>query len=211
MRSLPPRLLSFADGRLQGTLAKVHSMGMPATQRWTAEMLRALPDDGKRYEIVRGELLVTPSPSWTHQLAVKRLLVQLDTYLRSTRRAEVFDAPADVELETDSVVQPDVFVVPRVDGRTPRRWQDAGRLLLAVEILSPSSARGDRIVKRRLYQEHDVAEYWIVDLDARFFERWRPVDERPEIITERLEWRDVPDVAPFVIELQPYFAEVLEG
>ena len=47
-------------------------------------MLRALPDDGKRYEIVRGELLVTPSPSWTHQLAVKRLVVPLDTYLRST-------------------------------------------------------------------------------------------------------------------------------
>ena len=186
-------------------------MGMPATQRWTAEMLRALPDDGKRYEIVRGELLVTPSPSWTHQLAVKRLLVQLDTYLQSARRAEVLVSPADVELETDSIVQPDIFVVPRVDGRTPRRWADAGRLLLAVEILSPSSARGDRIVKRRLYQEHDVAEYWIVDLDARFFERWRPGDERPEIITERLEWRDVPDVAPLVIELQPYFAEVLEG
>jgi len=186
-------------------------MGMPATQpRWTAEMLRALPEDGKRYEIVRGELLVTPAPSWTHQGAVTFLLRVIANHLHARRVAEVRTAPADVELEADSIVQPDIFVVPRVEGRTPRRWADVGRLLLAVEILSPSSARADRIVKRGLYLAHDIAEYWIVDLDARFIERWRPGDERPEIITERLEWSDVPDVAPLVIEVQSFFAEVLE-
>ena len=103
-----------------------------------------------------------------------------------------------------------MFVVPRVEGRVPRGWADVGRLLLAVEILSPSSARADRIVKRRLYLAHDIAEYWIVDLDARFIERWRPGDERPEILTERIEWCVSPDSPPLVIELQSFFAEVLE-
>ena len=201
---------SLGDGRLHWTLAEVHCMGMPATRRWTAEMLSALPDDGRRYEIVRGELLVTPSPSWTHQGAVAFLLRVIANYLHAHRSAEVRTAPADVELEADSIVQPDIFVAPRVEGRIPRRWADVGRLLLAVEILSPSSARADRIVKRRLYLAHDIAEYWIVDLDARFIERWRPGDERPAIVTERIEWSVSPDSPPLVIELQPFFAEVLD-
>ena len=186
-------------------------MGMPASSmRWTREMLRALPDDGKRYEIVRGELLVTPSPSWTHQRAVLAMLTAINTHLGRQRVAEVMMSPADVELEEDSIVQPDLFVFPRSGGPMPRQWADVGRLLLAVEVLSPSTARYDRVVKRRLYMEHDVAEYWIVDLDARFVERWRPGDNRPEIVTDRLEWRVAPDDTPLVIVLDSFFAAILD-
>ena len=63
--------------------------------------------------------------------------------------------------------------------------------LLAVEVLSPSTARADRTVKRRLYQRAGVPEYWIVDLEARLVERWRPADERPEVLTDTLTWRPV--------------------
>lgn len=186
-------------------------MGMVATRgTWTAEMLRALPDDGKRYEIVHGELLVTPSPSFTHQRAVRRLVVLFDTYLSLVGAAEVMHSPSDVELEADSIVQPDLFVFPRVAGRKVRSWSDAGPLLLAVEVLSPSTARYDRIVKRRLYLEHQIPEYWIVDCDARCVERWRPGDERPEIVTERLEWRSAETASPLAIDLPAFFAIVLE-
>ena len=83
-----------------------------------------------------------------------------------------------------------------------------GRLILAVEILSPVTARADRIVKRRLYQGEGVPEYWIVDVDARLVERWRPGDERPEIVTDRLEWRPDPAHSALEMELAAYFVEV---
>ena len=202
---------SFVHGPLHDPLAEVHDMGMAATkERWTADMLRALPDDGKRYEIVHGELLVTPAPSFAHQRALTRLLVLLAAHLASTGGAEVLSAPADIELEPDSVVQPDLFVFPRVKGRAVHQWADVGQLLLAIEILSPSTARYDRVVKRRLYVEHDVPQYWIVDLDARCIERWRPGDERPEIIADTLEWRVVSDAPPLVIDLPAFFEGVLE-
>ncbi len=199
------------NGSLRRALDGVHHMSMAATkERWTAEMLRALPDDGRRYEIVHGELLVPPSPSFTHQRAVRQLLILIDAYLARVGRAEVMHAPADVELNPDSIVQPDLFVFPRVPGGKVRCFADVGELLLAIEVISPSTARYDRVVKRRLYLERDVAEYWIIDCDARCVERWRPGDERPAVVADILEWTGIDGAPPLVIELAAYFAEVLE-
>ena len=176
-----------------------------ATIRWTAAMVRALPDDGNRYEVVDGELLVTPAPTWRHQAASRALFLQLHPYLVAHAIGEVIYAPADVEFADDRMVEPDLFVVPLVGGRAPRTWEEAGRLLLAVEILSPGTARADRLVKRRLYQREGVPEYWIVDVDARLVERWQPGDERPEILTARLAWRPDPAVPAFEVDLDAYF------
>ena len=105
-------------------------------------------------------------------------------------------------------MQPDLFVVPLPDGHKLHSWRDITTLLLAIEVLSPSTARHDRLTKRRLYQRQGI-EYWIVDLDARIVERWRPGDERPEIVTSRLEWK-LPEVEETVaIDLESFFAEVL--
>ena len=81
-------------------------------------------------------------------------------------------------------------------------------MLLAVEVLSPSSARSDRVRKRQVYQEENVPDYWIVDADARLVERWRGDAERPELFVESLVWQ--PDAAhpPLVIDLVEYFARV---
>ena len=75
-------------------------------------------------------------------------------------------------------------------------------------MLSPSTARADRIVKRRRFQRAKVPEYWIVDLDARLVERWRPGDRRPEVLEERLEWRPESSLAPLVLDLPAFFREV---
>jgi Uma2 family endonuclease len=85
----------------------------------------------------------------------------------------------------------------------------ARELLLAVEVLSPSSGRYDRVTKRPHYQRH-VPEYWIVDLDARLFERWRAGDERPEILTETLEWTPAGASEPFTLDLIRFFALVFD-
>ena len=86
---------------------------------------------------------------------------------------------------------------------------EVGALVLAIEVLSPTTARADRHKKRRLYQRERVPEYWIVDVDARLIERWRPEDERPEILAEQVEWNPDPAHPPLVIDLAEYFHDVL--
>lgn len=184
-------------------------MGMAAATRWTVERVRALPDDRHRYEVIDGELHVSPAPTWSHQAATRELFLILRSYLDASHAGDSWFAPADVVFDDENMVEPDIFVVPRVEGRRARSWEDVRRLLLAVEILSPSTARADRQAKRRLYQRQGVPEYWIVDLDARVIERWRPEDERPEILTQRIDWQPDPAHPPLTIELERYFAEVL--
>lgn len=179
-------------------------------KRWRVDEVRRLPDDGSRYEVIRGELLVTPSPSPIHQRAVLELAILLNGYLDRVRIGQVFVAPGDVIFDDETMVQPDEFVVPSGSGPLPRSWSEMPRPLLAVEVLSFGTARDDRGRKRRLYQEEGVAEYWIVDPASRVVERWHPGDARPEILSERLEWR--PDAAsePLVIDLERYFARIWE-
>lgn len=188
-------------------------MGMPATQqrRWTAAEVRALIEENPlvtpRYELVDGELLVTPSPRNPHQLVVIELIAALHEYLRRERVGRVLTSPSDIELEPESVLQPDVFVMPPEEAE--RRAFPVHELMLAIEVLSPSSARFDRGRKRLYYQRNGVDEYWIVDIDSRMVERWRPADERPEVITEMLEWRPAGCTEALVIDLPLLFAEAL--
>jgi len=184
-------------------------MGMPQqATRWTASMVRALPDDGNRYEVVDGELLVTPAPTKPHQRAVWALAVLLGDYARTTGIGEALTSPADIELDPHGMVQPDVFVEGLVEGRPTNAWNAGAPLLLAVEVLSPSTARADRTLKRRRLQRAGIPEYWIVDLDARVVERWRPADERPEVLADAIEWRPAPGADPLKVALPPLFARI---
>ena len=184
-------------------------MAMPAATRWTVDLVRALPDDGKRYEVIDGELFVTPAPTPAHQGVVREMMLRLAEYLRGDRAAQLYASPADITFGERTLVQPDVFVVPRPEGRVPNRWEEMGPLLLAVEVLSPTTARADRHRKRHLYQREGVPEYWIVDIDARLIERWRAGDERPEIVTDRIEWRLDPARPLLAIDLADLFREAL--
>lgn len=189
---------------------------MPATRRrWTAREVRQLiansPLATPRYELVDGELLVTPSPGWPHQRAVQILMRELSAYLRAEPVGHVGNSPFDVEPEPELIVQPDVFVLPIAESRRLLGEMPARSLILAVEILSPSSSRHDRVVKRPAYQRH-VPEYWVVDLDARLVERWAPKDERAELLTETLQWQPPGATTAFELDLPSFFAEIfLEG
>ena len=166
-------------------------MVMPAFREtyWTAERVRALPDDGNRYECIGGELLVTPSPRPVHQLVVQELHLLLGPIVREMRPATLFMSPADVELTPGDLVQPDLFICVPTPGRTQvREWPDIGALMLAVEVLSPSTARVDRGRKREYFQRIGAAEYWIVDADTRSVERWSPEAARGERCRGRMTW-----------------------
>ena len=187
-------------------------MSMPLLARnWTVERVHALPDDGNRYEVIDGELFVTPAPRWRHQDAVSELHALIREYLKRERVGHSLFAPADVIFSPRRLVQPDLFVVPLVDGHKPDAFVDVGRLLLAVEVLSPSTARADRVAKRTLFRHEGVPEYWIVDLDARAFERYTPNDDRPEIHVDRVVWQPAGASSPLVVDVTAYFAMVLQS
>lgn len=177
----------------------------PPPLRWNRAMLEALPDDGQRHEIIDGVHHVTPSPGTPHQAVVTELLVALHAYLRAEPVGWVFASPSDIELAADTIVQPDVLVLPRAGSRRPRSWHEGGLPILAIEVISPSSRSRDRIVKRPRYQRAGIAEYWIVDAESRLVERWRPADERPEIVTEVLLWHPAGATVELAIALPPIF------
>lgn len=184
-------------------------MGMPhAADHWTAQQVRALPEDGNRYELIAGELLVTPAPRGVHQEAIVALVTRLEPWLRETRIGRVLVSPADLSLGEDEVLQPDLFVYRTATGARLRDWTDIVELRLVVEVVSPSTARYDRQLKRRRYQRAGIAEYWIVDPDARLIERWRPNEERPDVVTDRLPWTADANFAAYELDVREYFADV---
>jgi Uma2 family endonuclease len=181
-------------------------MAMAVTY-YTADMVRALPDDGQRHEVVHGELLVTPAPRLWHQEIVLRVGRAVHGYTRRVGVGHVLHSPADISWSDDTLVQPDVFVVPVAEART-LDWARVKTLLLAVEVLSPSTARADRFTKRRLYQEVGIPTYWIVDPDGRCVEVWTPGATRPVIERERVTWLPEGAAEALVIALEELFAPI---
>lgn len=127
----------------------------------------AIPSDGKTYQIVDGEVFVSPAPSPYHQRASKRLQRQLEEYFETSGRGEVFNAPIDLILGPHDIMQPDLVVAPPA-AITRRGIEDVP--ILVVEVLSPSTATFDRQVKARRLAALGVPHYWILDHDARRLE-----------------------------------------
>ena len=184
-------------------------MGMPLSHtEWTVSMLDELPDDGRRYEVIDGGLFVTPAPTNAHQRAIAELFLLLAPYAKRVG-IEVLFAPAAIRWSQSREVQPDLFANPLMrNGRPPERFSDVGVLLLAVEVLSPSTQRTDRHSKRALYQHENVPDYWIVDADARTIEHWTLGQTVPHVHTRTLAWRPVSAHEPLEIDVVQYFRSV---
>ncbi len=207
----------LAHAPLPTPAAEPSLMGMPDTagretrdaRRWTRDAVLALPDDGRRYELIDGQLVVTSAPSGGHQVAVTTLLLRIGPVLKQAAdtSARILVSPADISLGEEEILQPDLFIYLAETGRQLTEWSDISSLLVAIEILSPSTARYDRGLKRLRYQRALVPEYWIVDLDGRLVERWRPDDTRPEVLRERLLWASG-DGAEVDLDLREFFREV---
>lgn len=131
--------------------------------KMTYDQYRLLPDDGKRYELIDGELLMTPSPSSRHQRALGNLFSELRAYARAHGAGEAFVSLLDVILEEHLVVQPDIVFVSQERRDIVGEEAIHGAPDLVVEILSPSSFYHDLRRKMGLYSQFGVEEYWIVD------------------------------------------------
>ena len=182
------------------------SMSAPRVD-WTVDMLDELPDDGNRYEIIDGELFVTPAPSNWHQLVVGALHARLRAYLRPFNVARAMLSPSDVRREdrNRNRVQPDVFAVRLIDGKQPEYPFDIADLLLAVEVESPSNSAYDYHTKRRLYLAGGIPEFWIVSPEARTVSRWRGSRPDGELLTTRFEWQPTGMPEPFIVDISEFF------
>jgi len=137
---------------------------------WTYEAYAALPDDGGRYEIVQGVLIMSPAPTPEHQSVLGEIYSYLRECIQLTGRGLVYMGPLDVELSERNVFQPDVMVVLKEHIDRLQKKHFVGAPDLAVEIISPSSATYDRLTKYDTYEQAGIPEYWLVNPKRRTIE-----------------------------------------
>jgi Uma2 family endonuclease len=150
---------------------------MLISTKFTHADLLAMPDDGKRREIVEGELFVPPSSNLGHQRISRRIELALANYLEAHPIGEIFYAPMDVILSDFDVLEPDLLIVLNEHREILKTWVE-GTPDLVIEILSSTTANRDRGLKLKAYARHGVTEYWIVDPDRRAIEVYRLGRER---------------------------------
>lgn len=135
-----------------------------SSERLTAEEFLRIPEDGKRHELIGGVHYVTPSPNVWHQELVGRLHLSIGNFLARRRHlGRVILSPMDVVLSDADVVEPDLLFIASEQGGLITEANVQGPPALAVEVLSPGTRQRDEKVKRRLFDDRGVREYWIVD------------------------------------------------
>lgn len=207
LRQRPRRAIrTMENAELHADTGEAHIMAMPFhLPTWTLEDLAGLPDEGNRYELLAGTLLVTPQPAPPHQVVATRLTAALESHLRGTRAALVV-APGELERAPGTHLEPDLLVYPARFG-VPERWIAITDWWLAVEILSPSSRVYDREYKRDAYLQLGVREVWLVDPRDR---RVLASDgrRRDEVHEGTLTWCPPDPVPPLRLDLDALFAGV---
>jgi Uma2 family endonuclease len=143
--------------------------------RLTYEDYCLLPSNGRRYEVVDGELLVTPSPYWRHQDVLSNLHLHLGVFVQKHHLGKVVVAPMDVVFSSHDVVQPDLLYISKARASIITERNVQGAPDLVVEVLSDSTAQIDRTTKLKLYARYGVAEYWVIDPEGCSAEIYRPV------------------------------------
>lgn len=188
----------------RATLAEEGRAMSMATElkRWTLEELHNLPDDGNKYELVRGELFVTPPPTDDHETIAARLARMLDPFVAANGLGMLYRPRAVMQFE-GSEVEPDLMVREPQASRKAS-WAGAPTPLLVVEILSPYTRRRDRQQKRSFYLDAGVAEYWIVDPEANAITSIRA--GHADVVTrDRLVWAPPGTAATLSIDVAAVF------
>ncbi|MDA8065937.1 MAG: Uma2 family endonuclease [Thermaerobacter sp.] len=155
---------------MPGSLFREHAA---ARGPYTYEDYALLPDDGRRYELLEGEILVSPAPKTRHQMVLQKLFKMVDAWAEKGRAGTVLLAPCDMVLSPQTVLQPDLVFIARKHSGIITEDNVQGVPDLVVEVISPWSAERDRDWKRRVYERHGVPCYWIVDPEERRLTAYR--------------------------------------
>jgi Uma2 family endonuclease len=176
-----------------------------STTEWTYAEYARLPDDGNRYEVIDGEVCMTPAPGPHHQTVAANLFVELRGYVQQHRIGEVL-WDVDLLFVSGQYLRPDMVFVPTasLDGITDRGVESPPGLV--VEVLSPHSRRIDRELKPPRYRAFGVPEYWIVDPISRSVECHRlSASSGPEVVTDTLRWQPNTEYPAMTIEVGTLF------
>ncbi len=178
----------------------------PTRYTWTYDEYARLPDDGNRYEVIDGEVQVTPAPSTGHQHILATLLITLRQYVERESLGVVLP-DVDLLFVEGQFLRPDLLFVPNSarDGITSRGVHSTPGLV--VEILSPSSGAIDRVKKPRRYRDFGVPAYWVVDPEERAVWVWRFAEAggEPERVQGRLSWNPEGASSELVLETEELF------
>ena len=150
-------------------------MALPRKRRYSADYLWESPDDGQRYEVIDGELFVSPPPSWEHQRGLNKLNILLANHIYSHDLGEIVPAPIGVVLDAGTGVQPDLVFVSRERAAIISRRGVEGAPDLVVEFLSPGTRRLDRGRKMQRYAAAGIPHYWLADPATHTLEAYRLV------------------------------------
>jgi Uma2 family endonuclease len=173
------------------------------THRWTRADLERMPDDGNRYEVIRGELLVSPAPRPAHVYIQDELLRVLIPYC-ATLDLAVSQAGAFVDQDSETI--PDTIVRTRLTP-PPVGWEAAPIPVLVIEVLSDSTKRRDELKKRAFYMEAGIPEYWIVDGDTRSIRVITSAGDHTE--TSMIRWLPAGASQPFVMDIRAFFSRAI--
>jgi len=152
-----------ADLFLQRGILEVFMPQLAQHLKWTYEEFLLFPNDGKRHELIDGEHIMSPSPFTKHQRILVNLTIVIGAFLRQHRIGQMFVAPMDVVLSDTDVVEPDLLFIASEHASIITEKHIMGVPDLVVEIISTGSRKTDEIIKRRLYEQYGVKEYWIID------------------------------------------------
>jgi Uma2 family endonuclease len=177
-------------------------MGMAAAKFWTIAELDALPDDGNKYEVIDGELLVTPEPTQEHQHILSRLTWLLYPFVNAHDLGMVFDSHTSVRVPGASV-EPDLMVRQPAED-VHQRWEDAPTPILVVEVHSPGTRRRDQVHKRNFYMSRGIPEYWMIDPEQECIVQVRPTHD-DIIARETITWRPPNTHAVLALEVPRIF------
>ena len=181
-------------------------MHMSAIKQWTIEQLHLLPEDGNKYELVRGELFVTPAPTFGHETIVSIFHSFLEPYVRAHALGRIYRPRAVVRVRPHSEVEPDLMVRPIAPPRTT--WERAPKPILVVEVTSETTRRRDYVEKRQLYVDLEIPEYWIVDIESREVHVVRP-GRQDVVVADELTWHPASAPVPLRINVASVFREAL--
>jgi Uma2 family endonuclease len=177
-------------------------MGMAAAKFWTIPELDALPDDGNKYEVIDGELLVTPEPTQEHQTIIARLNAMVLPFVLANNLGLLFQARAVVRVAGSSV-EPDLMVrQPAEDVKQP--WEDAPIPSLVVEVHSPGTRHRDQMHKCNFYLARGIPEYWMIDPEQECIVQVRPTHD-DIIARETITWRPPNTHAVLALEVPRIF------
>ena len=175
--------------------------------RYTVEDLERFPEDGNRYEVLEGWLIVSPMPSPGHQALVMELSAALRAYIGGNLIGHVYPGGV-VQRGPDTYLIPDVLVASPHDRPVPS-WDDVRERWLAVEVLSPSTRAHDRNYKVNAYLALGVREVWLVDPWMRQIEVYRAIGEAPTVVTDVLTWRAPTLARPLSLDVQALFGDAV--